>query len=120
MVSPTAVWGFGSGVAGTKAMGFRSAVVGGGDVVLGRGTIVGGIALGLIVEICCWVVSMTLLVLVRSLCSMSIKVCAAAMVKCWCAGCRGAGVVGGNVLPLAPDSSALAVVSSSMASITLV
>ena len=120
MVSPTAVLGFGSGIAGTKAMGFHSPMVGGGGVVLGRGAVVGGIALGLMVDICCRVVWMALLVLVRSFLSTSMNVCAAAIVRCWGAGCRGVVSVGATCLPLVLDSSALAVVNSSMASMTQV
>ena len=51
-VTPAAVLGFGC-VAGTKAMGFRSPMVGVVVMVFGRGATVGGIALGLMDEICC-------------------------------------------------------------------
>ena len=101
-------------------MGFRSPVVGVVDVVFGRGATVGGIAMGLLVVICCRVVLMALLVFIRSLCSTLIKVRAAAMVRCHGAGCRGIALVGTICLPLALDSSALAVVSSSMTSMTQV
>ena len=118
VVFPAAVLGLGGGEAGTKVMGFRSPVVGDVVVVSGRGATVGGIALGLVVVICCRVVLMALLVFVRSPCCTSMKVRAAAMVRCCGAGCRGAVLVGATLLPLALDSSVLAVVSSSMASIT--
>ena len=120
VLCPTAVLGLSGGVAGTKAMGFRSPVVGVMVVVFGRGATVGGIALGLVVVICCRVVLMALLVFVRSLCSTSMKVRAAAMVRCRSAGCRGAALVGAICLHLVLDSSAQAVVSSSMASMTQV
>ena len=119
-VIPAAVLGFGGGVAGTKVMGFRSPVVGGGGVVFGRGAIVGGIALGLMVDICCRVVWMELLFFVKSSVYVVMKVRAAAMVRCRGAGCRGTGFVGGMLLPLDLDRVALTVVSSSMESITQV
>ena len=118
MVSPTAVLGLGGGVAGTKAMGFSSPVVGVVVVVLGRGATVGGIALGLMDEICCRVVLMELLFLVRSPVYAVMKVRAAAMVRCRGAGCRSTGFVGGMFLPLVLDRSALAAVNSSMESMT--
>ena len=59
VVTLATVLGFG-GVAGTKAMGFRSPVVGVVVVVFGRGATVGGVALGLMDEICCRVVLMEL------------------------------------------------------------
>ena len=117
-VAPAALLGPGVGVAGTKAMGFRSPVVGVAVVVFGRGAIVGDITLGLIVVVCCRVVLMALLVLARSFRSMSTKVRAVVMVRCWGAGCLGIVLVRVTLLPLALDSSVLAVVSSSMASIT--
>ena len=97
VVSPTAVLGFDGGVAGTKVMGFRSPVVRGWGVVFVRGAIVGGIALGLMVMVCCRVVLMALLVLVRSFRSTSMNVRAAAMVRCWGAGCQGVALVGVRV-----------------------
>ena len=99
-------------------MGFRSPVVGVVVVVFGRGATVGGIALGLVDEICCRVVWMELLFLVRSPVYVMMKVHAAAMVRCRGAGCRGTGFVGGMLLPLVLDRVALTVVSSSMESIT--
>ena len=118
VVSPTAILGLGGGVAGTKAMGFRSPVVGVVVVVLSRGATVGGIALGLMDEICCRVVLMELLFLVRSPVYAVMKVRAAAMVRCRGAGCRSTGFVGGMFLPLVLDRSALAAVNSSMESMT--
>ena len=118
-VTPAAVLGFG-GVAGTKVMGFRSPVVGVVGVVFGRGATVGGVALGLMVVICCRVVLMELLFFVKSPVYAVIKVRAAAMVKCRGAGCRGTGFVGGTLLPLVLDKSALTEVSSSIESITQV
>ena len=120
VVFPTAVLGFGGGEAGTKAMGFRSPVVGVVGVVFGRGATVGGIALGLVVMICCRVVLMELLFFVKSPMYVVMKVRAAAMVKCRGAGCRSTGFVGGMLLPLVLDKSALTEVSSSMESITQV
>ena len=118
-VTPAAVLGFG-GVAGTKAMGFRSPVVGVVVVVFGRGATVGDIALGLVVVICCRVVLMELLFFVRSPVYVVMKVRAAAMVKCRGAGCRSTGFVGGMLLPLVLDKSALTEVSSSIESMTQV
>ena len=118
-VTPAAVLGSG-GVAGTKAMGFCSPVVGVVVMVFGRGATVGGIALGLVVVICCRVVWMESLFLDRSPVYTVIKVRAAAMVRCRGAGCRGTGFVWGTLLPLVLDSSALTEVSSSMESITQV
>ena len=120
VVSPTAVLGLGGGVAGTKAMGFRSPVVGVVVVVLGRGATVGGVALGLMVVISCRVVLMELLFFVKSPVYAVMKVRAAAMVKCCGAGCRSTGFVGGMLLPVVLDMSALMEVSSSMESITQV
>ena len=120
VVPRTAVLGLGGGVAGMKAMGFRSPVVGVVVVVFGRGVTVGGIALGLMDAICCRVVLMELLFFVKSPVYVVMKVRAAAMVKCRGAGCRGTGFVGGILLPLVLDRSALAEVSSSMESITQV
>ena len=120
VVSPTAVLGLGGGVAGTKAMGFRSPVVGVVVVVLGRGATVSGVALGLMVAICCRVVLMELLFFVKSPVYAVIKVRAAAMVKCRGAGCRGTGFIGAMLLPLVLDKSALTEVSSSIESITQV
>ena len=120
VVSPTAVLGLGGGVAGTKAMGFRSPMVGVVVVFLGRGAAVGGIALGLMDEICCRVVLMELLFLVKSPVYAVMKVRAAAVVECRGAGCRGTGFVGGTSLPLVLESSALTEVSSSIESITQV
>ena len=77
------------------------------EVALGRGGMV-----------CYRVVLMALLVFVRSFRYISMKVCAAARVRCCGAGFRGAGLGVGVCLPLVLDNSALAVVSSSMASIT--
>ena len=108
------------GVAGTKVMGFRSPVVGVMVVVLGRGAAVGGIALGLVVVICCRVVLMELLFFVKSPMYVVMKVRAAAMVKCRGAGCRGTGFVGGILLPLVLDKLALTEVSSSIESMTQV
>ena len=118
-VTPAVVLGFG-GVAGTKAMGFHSPVVGVVVVVSGRGASVGGIALGLMDKICCRVVLMELLFLVKSPVYVVMMVRAAAMVWCRGAGCRGTGFVGGMLLPLDLDRVALTVVSSSMESITQV
>ena len=120
VVSPTAVLGLGGGVAGTKAMGFRSSMAGVVVVVLGREATVGGIALGLMVVICCRVVLMDLLFFVKSPVYVVMKVRAAAMVKCRGAGCRSTGFVGGMLLPLVLDKSALMEVSSSIESITQV
>ena len=117
--TPAAVLGFG-GVAGTKVMGFHSPVVGVVVVVFGRGATVGGVAFGLMVVICCRVVLMEVLFFVKSPVYAVTKVRAAAMVKCRGAGCRGTGFVGGTLLPLALDKSALTEVSSSMESITQV
>ena len=108
------------GVAGTKVMGFRSPVVGVMVVVLGRGAAVGGIALGLVVVICCRVVLMESLFLDRSPVYTVMKVRAAAIVRCRGAGCRGTGFVGGTSLPLVLVSLALTVVSSSMEFMTQV
>ena len=101
-------------------MGFRSPVVSDVVVVSGRRATVGGIALDLVVVIFCRVVLMALLVFVRSPYSISMKVRAAARVRCCGAGCRGAGLGVEVFLPLVLDSSALAVVNSSMASMTQV
>ena len=101
-------------------MGFRSPVVGVVVVVFGRGATVGGIALGLMAEICYRVVLMELLFLVKSPVYVVMKVRAPAMVRCRGAGCRGTGFVGGMLLPLDLDRVALTVVSSSMESITQV
>ena len=120
VVAPTAVLGFGGGVAGTKAIGFRSPVVGVMIVVFGRGVTVGGIALGLIDTICCRVVLMELLFLVKSPVYAVMKVRAAAMVKCRGAGYRVTGFVGGTLLPVVLDKLALTEVSSSIESITQV
>ena len=66
VIAPAVVWGFGGSVVGTKVMGFLSSVVRGGGMIFGPGAIVGGIALGLMDEICCWVVWMEMLFLNRS------------------------------------------------------
>ena len=118
-VTPAAVLGFG-GVAGTKAMGFHSPVVCVVVIVFGHGATVGGVALSLMVVICCRVVLMELLFFVNSPVYAVMKVRAAAMVKCRGAGCRGTGFVGGTLLPLVLDKSALTEVSSSIESITQV
>ena len=120
VVFPTAVLGFAGGEAGTKVMGFCSPVVGVVDVVFGRGATVGGIALGLVVAICCRVVLMELLFFFNSPVYVVMKVRAAAMVKCHGAGCRSTGFVGGTSLPLVLESSALTAVSSSMEFMTQV
>ena len=120
VVFPTVVLGLGGGVAGTKAMGFRSPVIGVMVVVLGCGAAVGGIAMGLVVAICCRVVLMESLFLDRSPVYTVMKVRAAAMVRCRGAGCRGTGFVGGTSLPLVLESSALTAVSSSMEFMTQV
>ena len=57
---------------------------------------------------------MDLLFFVKSPVYAVIKVCVAAMVKCCGAGCRGTGFVGGTLLPLVLDKSALTEVSSSI------
>ena len=119
VVAPAAVLGFGS-VAGTKAMGFRSPVVGVVVVVFGRGATVGGIALGFMDAICCRVALMELLFFVKSPVYAVMKVRAAAIVRCRGAGCRGTGFVGGTLLPLVLDRSALTEVSSSIEFITQV
>ena len=98
---------------GTNAMGFCSPVVGVVDVVRGRGV---GAALGLTVAVYCQVVLLALLVFARSFRSTSIKVREAAIVRCLGAGYRCVGLVGVACLPLDLDCSALAEVSSSMAS----
>ena len=99
-------------------MGFRSLVVGVVVVVFGRGATVGGIALGLMAEICCRVVLMELLFFVKSLVYVAMKVRAAVMVRCRGTGCRSIGFVVGTLLPLVLDRVALTVDSSSMESIT--
>ena len=119
-MSLAAVLGFGGGVAGTKVMGFRSPVVGVVVVVFGRGATVGDVASGLMVVIRCRVVLMELLFFVKSPVYAVMKVLAAAMVKCRGVGCRGTGFVGGTLLPLVLDNSALTAVSSSIESITQV
>ena len=116
-VTPAVVLGFG-GVAGTKATGFRSPVVGVVVVVFGRGAAFGGVALGMMDEICCRVALMELLFFIKRPVYVVMKVRAAAIVRCRGAGCHGTGFVGGMLLPLALDSVALTVVSSSMESIT--
>ena len=118
-VTPAAVLGSG-GVVGTNAPGFCSPVVGIVVMVFGRGATVGGIALGLMDEICCWVVLMELLFFVKSPVYVVMKVHAAAMVRYCGAGCRGTGFVGGTLLPFALDKLALVVVNSSMESMTQV
>ena len=118
-VTPAAVLGFG-GVAGTKVMGIRSPMLDVVVMVVCRGATVCGVALGLGVGVCWGVVLMALFVLVRSFRSTSMKVSAAVMGRCHGAGCRSATLVGATCLPLALDCSALAAVSSSMASMTQV
>ena len=116
-VTTAAVPGFG-GVVETKVMGFRSPVVGVVVVVFGRGAAFGGVALGLMDEICCRVVLMELLFFVKRPVYVVMKVRAAAMVRCRGAGCRGTGFVGVMLLPLVLDSVALMEVSSSIESMT--
>ena len=89
-------------------------------VVFGRGATFGGVALGLVVSICCRVVWMDLLFLAKSPVYAVMKVREAAMVRCHGAGCRGTGFVGGTLHPFALDRLALVVVNSSMESITQV
>ena len=119
VVTSATVLGF-DGEAGTKAMGFCSHVVSVRVVVMviGCWSAASSVVFGLGVVVCCLLVLMALLVLDRSFPSVLKKVCAAAMVRFRGAGCREAGLVGETVLPLALESSLLAVVSSSMASIT--
>ena len=117
VVTPAAVLGFG-GVAGSKAMGFRDPVVD--VVVVCLAATVGSVALGLMAAICSRVVLMELLFFVKSPVYAVMKVRAAAMVKCRGAGCRNTGLVGGILLPLVLDKSALTEVSSSIESITQV
>ena len=76
--------------------------------------------MGLMAAICCRVVLMGLLFFVKSPVYAVMKVRAAAMVKCRGAGCRSTGFVGGMLLPLVLDKSALMEVSSSIESITQV
>ena len=116
-VKPAAVPGFG-GVAWTKAMGFRNPVID--VVVVCLAVAVGGIALGLMDAICCRVVLMESLFFAKSPVYVMMKVRAAAMVKCRGVGCCGTGFVGGILLPLVLDNSALTEVSSPMESITQV
>ena len=99
---------------------FRSPVVGVVVVVFSRGATVGVVALGLMDVIYCWVVLMELLFFVKSPVYVVMKVRVAAMVRCRGAGCRGTGFVGGTLLPLVLDRSALTEVSSSIKSITQV
>ena len=114
------VAGLEEGVAGTKLMGVRSPMDSVVVVVFGRGAIVGGIAFGVMVHICCQVVRIEWLFFVRSPVYTVTKDRAAAMVKCHVAGCRGTGLAGGTLLPLALDRSALTAVSSSIESMTQV
>ena len=120
VVVAAVVLGFCSGMACTKAMGFRSSVVRGGGVVFGRGATVGGIAWGLMVEICCPEILMELMFLDSSPMYVVMKVHVVAVVKYHGAGRRSVVLTGGTVLPLALDNSTLMVVSSSIEFITQV
>ena len=114
---PTAVLGFGCGVAGVKAIGFRSPVVGG-VVVFGQGAAGIGAALGLMFVACCRVVLVALVNLVRSWCCPLLNVLAAARVRCWGTGCRSVLCPGGEFLHLASSGWLLASNRLSMAFIT--
>ena len=120
-IAPPVILGFGGGgVLGTKAMCFSNLVVSIVVVVVGCGAIVGGIALGQMAKICCWVVLMEFLFLDRRPLYAVMKVGVVAMVRCHGAACHGTSLTGGMLLPVALDRSALAAVNLSMESITQV